>query len=210
MRWEAFKQQIQAVPYFTKASLVGLNNIEEASQQLQLTRWTARGLVWRLKRNLYTLPDSDRRVQFSGRWLANTLYSPSYLSLEFALSWYDMIPERVYEFTSVSLQKTACFKNNLGTFRYHHIKDECFFGFHEVVDEFGKMVMMAHPEKALLDFVYFRKDWQSTRDYLQKNLRLQGIAKLNKRRLKEYSRRFDSKKITAAAKIILTEMDGAS
>lgn len=173
--------------------------------RLALNRWAKQGKVIRLKRGLYTLPEDVRKVSLSLRWLANALYSPSYLSLEYLLSWYELIPERVYAVTSVALNKTQTFQNSLGQFVYRHLKKELFWGFRAGRDEFQREVLMAFPEKALLDFIYLNAEWEPTLSFMEKNIRLQGLENLQKKRLKEFGLKFGSKKISAAVSFLLKQ-----
>lgn len=193
MKYEAFINQVAPLAVFGS----------EVTTPLQLHRWVKEGKVLRLKRGFYTLPGDRRQVQFSQKWLANLLYSPSYLSLESILSWYDFLPERVERFTSVSLLKTQQLNNEFGRFDYHHIQKDYFFGFEEIPDEFGKMILLATPEKALLDWVYFSTDWAPSEKYLEESLRLQQIEKLRKSFFREYRPLFHSKKMRKAIDFFL-------
>lgn len=185
MNYEAFANQNKHLPFFGNKGL----------KPLQLNRWTKAGRLIRLKRGLYTLPEDRRKVSFSLLWLANSLYSPSYLSLEFALSWYDLIPERVITFTSITRLKTAKFGNPLGSFSYRHLKKELFFGFKTMEDEHKKRILLAQPEKALLDLLYLSKNWEPTENFLLEGLRLQQFNQLNRQRLAKYGKIFGTKKI---------------
>jgi len=73
-------------------------------------------LLIKLKRGLYVLNKHDRKINPSLKLLANQFYFPSYVSMEYARNFYGLIPERVYQITSVSTRKTARFKNDLGEF----------------------------------------------------------------------------------------------
>lgn len=168
-----------------------------------MIRWAQQGKVWRLRRGLYTLPDSQRTRAMSLRWLANRLYSPSYISLDTVLSFYDLIPERVTVTMSVCIAKTASFENPLGTFVYHSIKPKRFFGFEEISDENGVLVRMATPEKALLDRIYLDTTWRADLSYFEENLRLQNLASLKMSHIKSYARQFDSTKINQAMQLII-------
>jgi hypothetical protein len=83
--------------------------------------------------------------------IAFRLYSPSYISLEKALSVYGIIPEMVYGITSVTPKTTREFRNKFGDFTYRHIKPTLFFGYREDKE---RRCLMAEPEKALLDYLY--------------------------------------------------------
>lgn len=61
--------------------------------------------------------------------LANILYQPSYISLEFALSYYSLIPESVYLITSVTTKPTREFAVGKLFFSYQTIKKQAFVGY---------------------------------------------------------------------------------
>ena len=201
MKYDDFSTRVQSYPVFGSEVYDGWAS-KEASQQ-QLIRWSKAKKIIRLKKGFYTLPKTKGQYPFSSQWLANTLYSPSYLSLEYALSWHGMIPERVEVFSSVSTLKTQTFKNPIGTFIYQHIKKDLFFGFEEKKDSFGALILMATPEKALLDFIYLHEHFDPKIIFFQKNLRLQQVQKLRKTYLKSYAKRFDSPKMDKAVSLIL-------
>ena len=85
---------------------------------LQVSQWKKSGLLLPLKRNLYVLNEYDSKKTPSRFYIANQLVFPSYISLETALSFYGVIPERVYSVTSVTSKKTAQFSNSFGTFTF--------------------------------------------------------------------------------------------
>lgn len=203
MKYDAFVKKTRALPSFGLFHLLQLGDTKRNAQN-QLVRWEKEGRIWRLKRGLYTLPDDLRAAPLSPRWLANHLYSPSYISLDFALSFYELIPELVTTITSISIAKTASFQNPLGRFTYQALKQERFFGFEETPDEQGTLVRMAAPEKALLDRISFDASWKADADYLEEGLRLQNLSQLKPQRLKEYAERFSSKKISNACALLLT------
>lgn len=76
---------------------------------------------------------------------------PSYVSLQSALYYHGMISQIPNVIYAVSLGRARQFKTPLGTVSIHHVKPEFFFGFEETGD---RGVVMATPEKALLDFLY--------------------------------------------------------
>lgn len=202
MNYDGFVEKTKDFPVFGNEVLTLLWTRKDALS-LQVNRWVRKGRLIRLKRGLYTLPEGRREVPFSMEWLTNTLYSPSYLSLESVLSRYDLIPERVSLWTSVSTRKTKEFKNPFGRFTYRHLKGDLFFGFEERKDEFGRSILVARPEKAILDLLYLKRGAEPTKEFFEGNLRLQQLDQLKKGRLKEYARRFGSKKMETAVRILL-------
>jgi len=82
--------------------------------------------------------------------LANLLLTPSYISLESALSFYGILAQFPYTITSVTPLKTKKIIYNEKEFEFAHLKREYFFGYVKK-DNF----LIALPEKALLDELYF-------------------------------------------------------
>ncbi len=108
------------------------------------------GLFLKLRNNYYMLKDSHPPLYS----IANRLYQPSYISLESALSHYGIIPEVVYTVTSVTTKPTREFKTPKSVFSYQRIKKSIFTGYSPVTIE-GNVVLLAEPEKALADYLYF-------------------------------------------------------
>ena len=79
-----------------------------------INRWKKEGKIIQLKKGFYTLSKEYRTVSLSLEYVSNRIYTPSYISLEYALSYfYKMIPEAVYEITAISTNKTASFTNGI-------------------------------------------------------------------------------------------------
>ena len=162
----------------------------------QLLRWQNKGLVIKLKRGVYTLNDDFRRVGVDKNYIANILYEPSYLSLEYALNFYGLIPERVIDITSVTTRKTMTIKNPLGVFVYQHVKPQAFRGFRGM----GKAkyrCLMAEPEKAVIDFLYLNlgRFGVNIKRILEESYRFQNLDMLKEDRLIELGKLFYSKKL---------------
>ncbi|MDD5621278.1 MAG: hypothetical protein PHS27_01680 [Candidatus Pacebacteria bacterium] len=109
-----------------------------------------RGIFNKMKNGLYLIRDAN----VSNYFIANKLYEPSYISLNAALSYYGIIPETVYGITSITTKAFREFKNLKGNFIYQRIKKRAFTGY--VLKEInGERVLIAEPEKALADYLYF-------------------------------------------------------
>ena len=80
----------------------------------QVQYWRRQGHLILLKRGVYVLSNDLRKHPLSMGFISNFLFSPSYISLEYALSYYDLIPEAATVYTSVSTKKTTKFKTPLG------------------------------------------------------------------------------------------------
>lgn len=120
-----------------------------AAQKL-LERYTQKGVLTRLKGGLYALD-----LNFpSGYLMANKLYKPSYISFETALSYYHLIPETVYSFTSVTTKKTREYGVKDMVFSYHKIMKKAFTGY-QLIKLNGENILFAEKEKALADYLYY-------------------------------------------------------
>jgi predicted transcriptional regulator of viral defense system len=84
--------------------------------------------------------------------IANHLYGPSYISLDTALSHWGLIPERVYEISSVTTKNSKMYKTAVGRFSYKNMPLPYYsFGIKQVQLTKKQTVLMASMEKALCD-----------------------------------------------------------
>jgi hypothetical protein len=111
-----------------------------------------KGELIQLKRGIY-IPGPKVNVEKPGSFLlANHLWGPSYISLETALSYWGLIPERVFEITSITLKIAKTYKTPVGRFSYLHAELPYYaFGIERVQLTKKQAVLMATPEKALCD-----------------------------------------------------------
>ena len=116
-----------------------------------LHRYKKQGFILQLKRGSYVFPD----VLPPDVYVANKLYSPSYISLEFALSYHRVTPEVVYEITSVTTKATRRFEALGKIFSYRKIKKAAYTGY-GVEKQGGLSFYIADAEKAFVDVNYLR------------------------------------------------------
>ncbi len=113
------------------------------------------GQIIRVKKGLYIFGPDYRRRPYSREVLANLIYGPSYISLEYALAYHGLIPERVEALTSVTTGRTRTFTTPVGVFTYHMIPLRAFqTGMMRVDLDDGGAFLIATPEKALVDKVF--------------------------------------------------------
>lgn len=166
----------------------------------QLSLWRDEELLIKLKNGIYLF--TARKDLVSNESVAFTIYQPSYISLEWALSHYGIIPEMVYNVTSVTSKTTRTFKNDIGLFAYRHLKKDLFFGYKKVDDGKG-MYLLAEPEKALLDYLYLnlaKLHDEADIEELRLNRFSMGEA-VDKEKLMQYAEVFNSKKLDRILKI---------
>ncbi|HOD80246.1 MAG: hypothetical protein BWX88_00821 [Planctomycetes bacterium ADurb.Bin126] len=170
------------------------------SIRVQLSRWVRQGKVVGLRRGMYALGTAYRRAALTAPRLSNLLYRPSYLSGLWALGFYDFIPEHVAWLTSVTTRVAKRFENPLGVFDYRNLRREAFFGYHSV-EYAGREVLLAEPEKALLDHWHLAPgEWTPPR---LAEMRYQNLERIDPDRLLAYAERLHSPRLARSARRLL-------
>ncbi len=119
------------------------------------------GKIIQLTRGIY---ETDKNVQ--GYCLAGAIFGPSYLSFDYALSSYGLIPEAVYAYTSATFSKKKAkeYDNLFGHFTYRDVPSDVYpFGI-VIKEENGYVYQIATPEKALCDKLYTMPPVTSQKD----------------------------------------------
>lgn len=200
MKFEDFKS------FFQKKLVIDSRDFsflgKENYLRRQVSEWLNRDRLICLKRGIYIINDPLVLEKISGLYVANYLYQPSYISLEYALRFYQMIPEEVYQFTSITTRKTASFQNKLGTFVYRHINKTLFWGF-DIVRDNGWNVHIATREKAVIDFLYFNRFRFRQNSDLIKSYRFQNLDSLDKKRWNMYLEKIEDRHIVELAEKFL-------
>lgn len=168
-----------------------------------LSRWTKRGLLIRLRQGYFTFPEYKGKRDYN-YYFANRIYRPSYISLHTALAFYGMIPESVIQITSVTSLKTASFKNELGEYSYNSVNENLMFGYELKPIEEERSLQFASPEKALLDLLYLYPAYRTEKDLTDLRLDIDFLHEdLNKLLLLEYTSRFNNKALEQRVKLLL-------
>jgi predicted transcriptional regulator of viral defense system len=139
----------------------------------------------RVKKGIYVFGENVAWGPYCKEHLANLIYGPSAISLEYALSFYGMIPERVEEVTSITLRRNKHFATSVGRFSYRYLSPRKYaLGITRCIIA-GRNILIATPEKALCDILYLStylfKTENSLVQHLYENLRLEkeDIKKLD-------------------------------
>ena len=110
------------------------------------------GILQRVTKGLYIAGPSLQAEKPDPFLLANQILGPSYVSVESALAYYGLIPERVYTITSMTTKAARQYTTPVGTFTYTRLSLPYYsFGVRSIQLTKQQTVMMASPEKALLD-----------------------------------------------------------
>lgn len=165
---------------------------------LSLTRYTASGLLIRLRRGLYLLNREPYPDSFA---IASRLDSSAIVSMETVLHRFGMIPEIPFTTTSVTPVITARYHPPVGgLFVFRHIKPILLFGFN-IEERAPYNIKIAHPEKALLDLCWFHRFERDIPAYCSE-LRLDIPDNFSWKNFYAYAKIFANRQITEFAQYI--------
>lgn len=168
-------------PYLTQDYLAYLYQ-DYASPRDKIKNLVKKGDLIALKREVYLLGEKYQRP-YSKETIANIIFGPSAISLEYALSFHGLIPERVESVTSICFKRNKEFNTPIGTFSYKYVPLKNFPIGIELHEATTGNFLMATPEKALCDLVYFQKLGTKLEawEFVVENLRIdeEDFLKLN-------------------------------
>jgi hypothetical protein len=185
-----------------------LNALRDYAQPRdKITDLLAKGIIIRVKKGLYVFGDDYRTRPYSREILANLIYGPSCVSLEYALHYHGLTPERSAAVTSVTIKRPRQFQTPVGLFLYRNVPESGFhLGLQRVEMADGRAFLLAGPEKALAD--KFRSDrglairtQKECFDYLTASLRVaeSDLAGLDAALLERIADAYGSKRIRLLA-----------
>ena len=172
----------------------------------RVTRMLRRGDIIRVKKGIYVFGEESRRRPYSVELLANLICGPSYVSLDSALAYHGLTPERVDATTSVTTGRPRTFDTPVGRFVYRPAPIESFHLGMDRVASGDVAFLIATPERALADKI--REDrgtplrtLTDAEEYLLENLRIdpEALARLDPEFLEELAKRTRSRKIAVCA-----------
>jgi len=187
LNWNLFQNKIKErrLLIFSPYELTRLFKVSAVAINFFVFRNTRKGLLIRLKKSqkgsLYCLADNLP----SQYLIANRIYEPSYISFDTALSFYGIIPETVYMVSSATTKATREFKTNNTLFAYYRIKKSVYTGYRPT-KYLNEIILMAEPEKALADYLYFISLKKRQLHYERLNLK-----KIKKKKLIKFAKLFN-------------------
>ena len=173
-----------------------------------ITRFLHDGSIIRVKKGLYVFGENYRRGIICNESLANLIYGPSYISLEYALSYYGLIPERVEQITSMTPLRSKIFQTPIGVFAYVHLHPrKIAVGVTLIEVDLKHQFLIATPEKALADRISFHKNLTSTQDvyaFVCEGLRIEedSLAKLQIPLLKKIEEIYRNPVVTLLTQLV--------
>lgn len=154
------QEKLEGLPILNKQTLELLVGKSGSNLDRKIERLMKKEYLLSLKKGWYvTQPFLNKQQNLPNymEFLANKFRSPSYLSLDYALFKYNLIPEAINSWTSITLKSTRKYQNLLGSFSYRSIKKDLFTGYQEIENN-GYNIYLASKAKALFDFIYLKKN----------------------------------------------------
>jgi len=172
----------------------------------RLYEWQKKGYILKVANNFYVMADKMVTDQIL-RNIACQIYQPSYIGLESALSYYNFIPEAVFQMVGVTTRRNKTIRTKIGDFRYRSIKASLFFGY-DAVEMGDDHFFISDPEKTLLDFLYFSPASDKKEVLEGMRLNMEEICQtINADKMRNYLKLFYSPKLNKAVGHLMEAAD---
>lgn len=193
---------------FKERNLIPVNDIFKRFPDFdrdRLVAWQEKGYIQKVLNRFYVWTDQSFE-EGQLLFVANRIYTPSYVSLKSALHWYGFIPEGVYQSFSVSTRKTITFETPIGQFNYKHIKPGIYFGYRPVEQKRGGF-LIAEPEKAILDSFYLYSYLKDEADIDGLRMNYDEInAQCSREKLQRYAEQIGNKRVSWLTTILIKKL----
>ncbi len=165
-----------------------------------ISRMVKKGELIRLKNGFFVIAEKLENTPVPYEQIGNLLYGPSYISFEWALSHYGMIPEGVYVVTSAVATKSKSYKTPLGTFDYTYLSHSRYAIGIDQKENLAGRYLIATPEKALADLVHLKSKGLEAKDLLVdliegRRIDEGDLKNLNKKHLLEIGENYRSRAV---------------
>lgn len=184
--------------------MVKNNLVNYSNKNNKISRDVKNGKLIKITRGLY---ETDPNT--AGYLLASSIYGPSYLSFDFALYYYGLIPEKVLVYTNATYnkKKKKQYDTPFGTYLYRDVPKDVYPIGINLVEEGGYLYQIATPEKALCDKLYTlssAKNMSGLENLLFNDLRIdiEELKKLNLQDIEELSKMYHSTNVKLLYKYV--------
>ncbi len=187
-------EQINNLPktYCSLNDLRKISSLDYNSLKVSLSKLVKAQKIKRLAQGYYTVDSASVDIEaFSLEY-----YFPSYLSFEWALSYYEILSQQSYGLTLATTNRGKIVDIEDNSLIYRHIQKKHFWGFIKRENS-----LIAEPEKAFLDQAYLSLNGAGVFDIEEMNL---GI--LDRNRLKKYLKRFDDRRLDDLVNLSLNKL----
>lgn len=190
---------------FSSFKIFSVNDIRKSFPEFDFNRlpeWQKKGYIKKIVNRWYIFSEVDINEPLLYR-ISNNIYRPSYISLESALAFYHLIPEGVYTQKAISTRKTKEVNTVTGKFTYSNIKPQLFFGY-SIQHAAGFPILIAEPEKAILDYLFFNSTIKNKEDILSLRINFFQFRELViQDKLTRYASLFDSATLNRKLKLLI-------
>lgn len=174
---------IKKIPktFFSFNEIRKITSLNEASLKVSISRLVKNESLFKIGQKFYSLePEKINWTQ-----LACESYYPSYLSLEWALAYYNILSQKPLHLTLITSRRTKEIQMFNQNIFYHHFQEKLFWGYRKQDN-----ILLAEPEKAFLDLAYLSLNGYAHFDAEEMNLK-----NLNKSKLKKYLKRLNNQRL---------------
>lgn len=183
-----------------------------SNKNMKISRENKKGNLIKIVNGVY---ETDANIE--GYLLASSIYGPSYLSFDFALYFYGLIPERVDTYTSATCnkKKKKNYNNKFGYYTYRDVPISVYPLGIKIIENNGYCVQIATPEKALCDKLYTIspvKNYKELKELLFKDLRIdkEKFNELNINDIEEISKCYHCRNVSILSKYMRRNSNGYS
>jgi len=192
-----------------KVKIFSINDLKQIDPQFEKKKiylWKKNWLIKNIYKWYYVLNSQKIDTNFLYK-IANIIYSPSYIWLESALSYYNLIPEAVYTITNITTKKTNEINNIFLNISYRTIKTDLFW-WYKIVTINNNAFLISEIEKTLLDYFYLNKQINDENDIIWLRLNWEILRQnIDREKLTKYLNVFNKKFLTKKIELLLNLLD---
>lgn len=188
----ALKSLLKDYPIFSVKDIV---KIDPKFHRQRLVEWQDKGYIKKIVDKYYIFSDTEINDELL-YLISNRIYQPSYVSLETALRFYNLIPENVYTVTAVSSKRTYLFNSTVANFQYRKIKPGLIFGY-KAIKYKNYTYKIAEIEKTLLDYFYLNSQLKTKEHFEEMRFNSsEFLENYSSEKLMKYLDMFSSKSLS--------------
>ncbi len=183
-------------------SIIDLKLIDDNFNKSKIFNWKKKWYIKQIIRWFYVYWNCKIN-QILTFQISNKIYTPSYISLESAFSYYGIIPEQSFIMTWITTNKTINFNTDFWYFEYRKLKPILFW-WYDILNIGQNKILIAELEKSILDYFYLNSNIKTIDDlyWLRFNKDLLK-EKLNIKKIKKYAKIFGKKNIDNQVDLLL-------
>lgn len=199
MKYTEIQHNLETLQVF---GISDLKILDDKFNKSKLSDWKKSGYIKQIIRGFYLYGNSkiNQNLLFK---ISNTIYTPSYISLESAFSYYWLIPEQTFSITAISTNKTTRFDSDFSHFTYKKIKPTLFW-WYQIITVNQTKFLIAEPEKAIIDYLYLNTHIKRMEDFEWLRLNEEAFReKINEEKLIKYANIFGKKTLMETVCLLL-------